>query len=207
MFGLMTTVPLDWAMAGVIARSYPTTRREIAAQPSRKSFLMDGSSDEDPILLPRRALRRAIRELELRSQSAVRLVLGGAAADDLERELVAVDVNDHEMMLVLRCDAGFRQVLDADGLARPGGDVGTQIGLAGVAVLRRSAAARDQTVKAVRRATLRVPLDEVIEQMIVSGEDQPDVVPSEERHVHRPQRDRLRLGTIGRLHAGPRHRI
>src|SRR5262249_61673813 len=101
-------------------------------------------------------------------------------------------------MLVLRRDAGLREVIDADVLLRAGREVRAEVGLADVTVLRRAAAAGDETVEAVRFAAIGVPLDEMIEQMVVAGHPQLHVMFSEERPVQRSPRDRLRLAAGSR---------
>ena len=73
--------------------------------------------------------------------------------------------------------------------------------------MRRAAAAGDDAVHPIRAAAVVVALDPVIEQMIVSRDDQPHVMRPEERHVQAANRDARRLDVIAAVRAGRKRRV
>ena len=92
----------------------------------------------------------------------------GPDADHLERQPIAVDLNDDKMMRFSSgVDTGLQQMLDANALRAAPAAICAQIGLAGVGVDRCAAAARDQTVHPIGRPAARIPFDPMIEEVIV----------------------------------------
>ena len=76
--------------------------------------------------------------------------------------------------------------------------IAAQVGLAPVDVDRRAAAAADHLIHAGTVCRfVHVALDPVIEQVIVAGDDQPDVMLAKERHVQVANGDRRRLEMRG----------
>src|SRR5206468_1334192 len=122
------------------------------------SFFMAGfyyrealSVDRGPDLGPRSRLviggRGCVAEVDSRSRARIWRVRRGPDTDYLERQPIAVDLYDDEMMRVLlRRRPGLHQVLHAYVLARARCEIRAQIGFAGVRIDRRTASARDQSI-------------------------------------------------------------
>src|SRR5256885_16988001 len=72
-------------------------------------------------------------------------------------------------------------------------DVLSRLGLAGVAVQRGASATRHNLVDAMLTARVGIPFDPVLEQVLVTHQQQLDMMLAEERHVPSSQRSGLNL--------------
>src|SRR6476661_7914274 len=64
----------------------------------------------------------------------------------------------------------------------------SQVRLARVPVDRTSASAGDDMVNPVNASAVRIPLDIVVEQVVVARQKKTDMMRSEQRHIQPPQR-------------------
>src|SRR5262249_39068729 len=104
-------------------------------------------------------------------------------ADHLERDSLTVYVNDDVEERIRAWFNGWAlQVLHCDVRSASRPDGVSEIGLAGVAIQWRPAATADDLFDTIRGAGGRVALNPVLEQVLVSREQEPDVMLPEEWH-------------------------
>src|SRR5215831_1424393 len=136
----------------------------------------------------------AATSLELGTFAPVRPERLPPRGDDLERQLRAVHTNDDEVVrVVLDGRARPSEVFDPHACRGVLLQVHLQVWLAAVRVGRRAASACHQMIDAIVPAAVDVPLDEVVQEVIVAAERHPHVMLAEEWQIHGTDRGRLWL--------------
>src|SRR5262245_19559328 len=110
--------------------------------------------------------RRGGHTIQLHDLRTVRQELCGGRRDDFERQSLSVDSHDDEVVrIVLLLATGPDDVLDADLVARAGGQILLEIWFAAIRIDRRAAAAGHYFVHSMRTRRVLVPFDPVFEQV------------------------------------------